>query len=679
MIRTERNQQVSEYLKEACAFIKRMGPEKIKNFVQLYLAAYFNEFHALDSWPKTIAQFDLEQFKEETIYRINKDIYFSIDVEDQSNIEIIHWLVNNPPIHTNEDILGSIYLLCSTDSHRKSMGEHYTRTDLVEHMVYQLLELREDKQIKIHELRFIDPACGSGNFLIEILRRGIKDFKGSSEEFLDKLSKGKFIVGIDIQEIACLISKVRIIMELIKSGIEYERDLFIPIYNFNSLLTENDVVKENSFDVVITNPPFLRYQSIDQQSRKTIAKKYMSCTGRYDLYTIFIEKSIILAKENGYVAIICSDMFMTAAYGKGIRGFARENATLLFVLDLREIYPFDASVLSSVFFFRKTVKMHTPILSIVRIEDDTSFKVETIGVVDITDNWRYADSNSEEAFAKIRENVEAKKLGDVANIFVGIKTTADGVYCKPVTNDFVRDKRLEESLIHPLLRGLNLKRWSINWTGNQPSMDTNIIYPYRKTEEGTVPIQISDYPNTEKYLTLHMAVLEAREYFKESSKQWYELWVPVSFEVFEQTKIITPDIASRCSFVLDTEGFFCNGTIYGIILKNEKVIENYRYLIGILNSKVIEFFHKKYNPNKIHSHKFRFQTGTMKNYPIVIKPSSSKEFHELVHLVEKIGECKDIGNLDLLEKEMNRIVYHIYGLTLSEVDTVERYINQISN
>lgn len=639
----------------------------------MYLVAYFNQFNALNSWSKTITQLDLKLLKKEVINNINKEIFYSVDVHDKSNIEIIHWLINNPPILSNEDILGSIYLLCSTDSHRKSMGEHYTRTDLVEYVVHQLLDLREDKIRKVYDLRVIDPACGSGNFLIEVLRRGIRDFTGSSEEFMNKLSDGKFIVGVDIQEIACVISKVRIMMELIKNGIIFKSDFLLPIYNFNSLLTESELLKENSFDVVITNPPFLRYQSIDLQSRELIAAKYMSCTGRYDLYTIFIEKAILLAKSNGYIAIICSDMFMTSAYGKGIRDFARTNSSLLLVLDLREIYPFDAAVLSSTFFFRKHTGTHTPILNTVRIGDDSAFKVETIGVVDISDNWRYADSNSEEVFIKIKENNITEKLGDLANIFVGIKTTADDVYCKPVTNKFVQEKMLEKSLIHPLLRGINLKRWSVNWTGNKKSTDTNIIYPYRKTEHGMLPVQLADYPNIEEYLNIHKSNLESREYFKESKKKWYELWVPVSFNVFEQIKIITPDIASRCTFVLDKEGFFCNGTIYGITLKRDKNIKYYRYFIGILNSKVIEFFHKKYNPNKIHSHKFRFQTGTMKNYPIIVKSHSSKDFKDLVRVVEQIENCSSDKDMQRYEEIANRIVYNIYGLTSSDIEVIERY------
>lgn len=673
MIKIKKKSNVSEYITEACAFIKEIGPERIGDFFKLYLVAYFNEFVKLDSWSETITQLDLQLLKDEAMKKINQDIFFSLNVHDKSNIEIIHWLINNPPVHSNEDILGSIYLLCSTDSHRKSMGEHYTRTDLVEYVVHQLLELREDKLKKVYDLRVIDPACGSGNFLIEFLRRGIRNFKGSSVEFLRKINDGEFIIGIDIQETACLISKLRIIIELINNGIMGISDLVLPIYNFNTLLTENDLLKENSFDVVITNPPFLRYQSIDLRIRELLSAKYMSCTGRYDLYTVFIEKAIILAKNDGYIAIISSDMFMTSAYGKGIRDFASKNSSLLLVLDLREIYPFDAAVLSSTFFFRKNTISSTNILKLVKKGVDSRFLVETIGVVDISDNWRYADSTSEEVFIKIKENRESEKLGALANIFVGIKTTADDVYCKPITNEFVHMKRLEKKLIHPLLRGVNLKRWTINWTGEKKSIDTSIIYPYRKTKSGMSPIKLTDYPNIKKYLDVHKSNLEAREYFKGSRKKWYELWVPVSFSTFEQTKIITPDIASGCTFVLDTKGFFCNGTIYGIILKNDKTIDYYRYLIGILNSNVIEFFHKKFNPNKIHSHKFRFQTGTMKNYPIVFKSNSSKEFHDLVQTVKKIEKSKNDKDVHEYEKKLNQIVYSIYGLTSSDIEIIERY------
>ncbi|MGG1519954.1 N-6 DNA methylase [Paenibacillus oryzisoli] len=676
MIKTDSN--IPEYIIEACSLLKKLGPGKINSFVQLYLIAYFNKFIKLNTWSETINQFDLRQLKHEAMYRINKELFVSFDANEISNIEIMHWLINNPPLDTTQDILGSIYLLCSSDSHRKRMGEHYTRTDLVEYIVNQLLELRKEQSKKIDELRIIDPACGSGNFIVEVLRRGIEGYSGDSADFLNRLSAGEFVVGVDIQEIACFISKVRMLMELLRSKIEFNCDLKLPIYNLNSLLSDNQILKENNFDVVVTNPPFLRYQSIDIQSRELISKKYKSCTGRYDLYTIFIEKAIMMAKNDGYIGIICSDMFMTSAYGKGIRKFVKETSTLLLVLDLREVFPFDAAVLSSAFFFTKTKNVVTPILNTVRVLDDSIVTIETIGSVEIQDSWRYADAFSEDVFIKIKENVKTERLGDLSNIFVGIKTTADSVYCKPITNIFIEENKLEKKLIKPLLRGINLKRWTVNWTGDRENTDTSIIYPYKQILDKTVPVQLEKFPNVERYLHTHKVDLESREYFKDSGKQWYELWVPVSHKTFEQIKIITPDIASKCTFVLDTKGFFCNGTVYGITLNRDQNIDNYKYLIGILNSKVIEFFHKKENPNKIHSHKFRFQTGTMKNYPIILKSETSNVFHELVEVVNQIENCENSIDLCHYESKLNQIVYKLYELNSNDIKIIERYTSSTS-
>jgi adenine-specific DNA-methyltransferase len=667
-----KDKEYIQYINELGNLLKSKWSDLHHSFFLLYLIAYSLRYVEMDNWPRKTNKLSLEELKIEASLKISHELYSSWDVSSSKNYEIIHWLLQNPPLDTSDDILGDIYLLCS--SQRKQMGEHYTRPDLVAYICDNLPLPKVLSTQFVFNSRIIDPACGSGNFVSEIIKRALSQ-KNETElkDIVDHIFSSNCIVGVDIQEGPCLLTKIRILMDVVRFIGVYDPAWVLPVYCANSLIDKIEPLEDNLYDIVITNPPYLRYQSIPKEIRMSLSENYISAQGSYDLYVLFIEKAMRLAKNKvGQVCILCSDKFMTSAYGKGIRQYVPSIATLTEVLDLSDIFPFKAAVLSAVYYFRNEISNDA--VSWKRISaSNEGFKSEKLGTIEMGGIWRYVNDSSEHVFKFLNELELSIKLRHFARkIFVGIKTTADEVFCKTMTNEFVEQNEIESELVFPFLRGRNLRKWGFNWTGNKENRDTNILYPYTKIMGRTTVIGLEEYPGAAKYLFQHRDKLSARDYINESSKQWFEIWVTQSHNHFQNVKIMTPDISSSCMFSLDTQGYFCNGTVYCIQLDEQKNIDDYKYLLGILNSKVMEFYHKKSYPTKIHSNKYRFQTSTMENYPIIELPHNDQRFSEIVSIVNTL--IAGNGNTNESEELLNKVVYNIYGLEKCQIAIIEEFV-----
>lgn len=664
------NNELNKYIENVLFFIKSKKNINLENFFLIYTIAFCRKYIKLNSWERDIKSFNLYELKKESKKNLNDKLFSTLDIVDENLLSYIAFFKNNPPRYTVEDILGNIFILSAKKKKRKKLGEHYTRTDLVQFIVNELL-LNDD----LSDKKVIDPACGSGNFLIYILRETLKNKSFlEQKKIIHNLECNNFLVGIDIQGMPCLITKLRMLMEIVHFHKNVNPYFEFPVYKLDSLLNTHNKIEDGSYDVVITNPPYLRYQLIDIKKRDQLRERYHSATGRFDLYTLFIEKGMKLVKEDGRVIILCSDKFMSAAYGSGVRDYMKENGTLIKALDLSSIYPFEAAVLSAIYYFKKR-----------KLEDDyktnwlkvyvtnKEIKKRKIGYVTTKDKWRYVTEESEKILNKIMSNSNVT-LDDIASrITIGIQTTADDVFCKYMTEEFIYQEQLEKELIYPLLRGRNLNKWSYNWSSKK---NTYVLYPYLNKDGNSIPISLSEFPYTSKYLTENKSILKKRSYFKEKkNRMWFEHWTPHSFDLFEGTKILTPDLSSDNKFCLDTNDYFYNGTVYGIKLKKEYTLNDYKYLLGILNSSVINYYHKKINPTHLQSKKFRFQASIMKKYPIVMLNDKDNRYKEVVYFVSQILDEENIENIKEIEYRLNKIVYNIYNLNSVEGNIIESVNN----
>ena len=196
----------------------------------------------------------------------------------------------------------------------------------------------------------LDPACGSGVFLIEALKRYISDVTEDAEllgwsQVLEELCNGSKILGLDINPFSCLMAKIRFVLELLPyyaKALQSNPAFMLPkppIFCSDFLLESE--FNENSIDFIIGNPPYVGVTQIPKEKRRLYQGKFRTSKGRLNLYILFIEHAINLLKTNGMLGFLVPTAFMVySGYGEALREYILEHCNIkiminTFLLDLR--------------------------------------------------------------------------------------------------------------------------------------------------------------------------------------------------------------------------------------------------------------------------------------------------------------------------------------------------------
>lgn len=181
--------------------------------------------------------------------------------------------------------------------------------------------------------RILDPACGSGSFLIE------------AKKYLGEMSKGN-IFGIEINPTIARIAKMGAILS------QFDPSSIIVADSLNKQKTK----KFDGFaDVVFTNPPFGKQAKI---SNKAVLSEYELYNGKAKSVVpeiLFVERSIEMAREGGVVVIILPNGNLENKSLGYVRDYIKEKTKITDVIDLPKstFQPFGTTVKTSVIILRK--------------------------------------------------------------------------------------------------------------------------------------------------------------------------------------------------------------------------------------------------------------------------------------------------------------------------------------
>ena len=668
--------------------------------------------------------------------------------------------------------VSDLYMAYFPPELRKSLGEFYTDQRIVEYIL-DWVGYNPEQNFNVKKPLFlqnlIDPACGAGAFLISALERYFQNFlihhKWVSDGILDLVEHNR-IVGVDVNPFACALSRLGYFASLIpylaRAKLEQGRLPLIkhlPIVQTDSLIDGHEEIRDKSYDCVVGNPPYVRIQRLNANgSKQYYLKSFDSAVGRFDLYSLFIERGLQLLKPSGKLGYITSNKFMTTNAGKGIRKVISKGATINHLFDLSDTKVFGAAVLPCVLVLENCKsKSETFPFGLLReinydknyqnveeifthfrthaskdfcqerinlpskSERKVSFELRIIQSIQPTedgDSWHFLSPAEQKVIARIEAN-HPVPLGKIAEITSGLKTTADSVFIHPMTDTFIENYKLEKTLIYPFIQASNIERWKVQWTGTKEKSDTYVLYPHSVKNDRVVAANLDDYPGVGTYLKSHYEKLSKRQYLIEAGRKWYEIWVHQKPEIFQRPfKIVTPDIKTRNTFALDTQGYMSGASCFAIIPKNQTKQESY-YLLGLLNSELLDFYHKVKASTFIYAGRYRYWKSYLQNYPIIdcslgeskleevwhgvkplisdvcdlrihngvlacgliplsipdgICPTSIFRFalqNEIVSQVEKILSSGE-DNLPKLESRLNDLVYHLYQFNDSLRFVVEK-------
>ena len=258
---------------------------------------------------------------------------------------------------------------------RKEQGIYYTPKFIVVYIVQNALGPILDKCKSVDDLqkiKILDPACGSGSFLVAAMNFLIKkyeEFGAKPDGFLKIQILQNNIYGVDLDEQAVELARLNLFLNTFDSQTKLP-SLGGNIKNGNSLISGTDeelekffgknyrdkkpfnwqeqfpeVFKQGRFDVIIGNPPYVGARELGQNDKIFFEKNYLTAKEQYDLYILFIEKSFSLLKTAGFLSFIVPNKFLVTKYGFELRKMITENSVLSKFQDYSEsnVFP-DASV-----------------------------------------------------------------------------------------------------------------------------------------------------------------------------------------------------------------------------------------------------------------------------------------------------------------------------------------------
>ncbi len=173
--------------------------------------------------------------------------------------------------------------------------------------------------------------------------------------------------------------------------------------------------KNNGFDVVIANPPYVRIQKIEKSLKQAFSQDYQSATKNYDIYVLFDEKGVDLLRPGGFFAYIQPNKFFNSDYGVGLRNFLTSNNYLYKLVNFGNSQVFDtATTYTTLLFCKKSPNMSFDYVAFSQQNASEEFlnyvsQVPSINTIQkqfskkhiTSDNWVFGDDDTLSIFKKI--------------------------------------------------------------------------------------------------------------------------------------------------------------------------------------------------------------------------------------------------------------------------------------
>ncbi len=666
---------------------------------------------------------------------------------------------------------------------RKAGGVFYTPTYIVEYIVKntvgKLVEGKTPEQVA--KLRILDPACGSGSFLIGAYQFLLdwhlnyytadgtaKHLKAKRlREVISTAPAGETvpaavtyalttdtkkrillnnIYGVDLDQQAVEVTKLSLLLKVLEGetaataqpelfaervlpdlgdNIKWGNSLIGPEYYSGKQLTlfndeELDQVKtfdwgdkENGFgtimsaggfDAIVGNPPYIRIQTMIEWAPDSVAfykDHYIAASkGNYDIYVIFVEKALSLLSKNGLMGYILPHKFFNAQYGEPLRGIIAKGKHLKQIIHFghQQIFA-KATTYTCLLFLGKSEDENFLFVNVDNLSqwrDSAKDDGQYIFNVNVTEsNWNFSSTMNVRLYEKL--TLMPIRLGDIAaRMSQGIRTSANEVYVLDLIEDegkFIhayskildREIVIERDATANFLQGREIKPYSVLPSGKA------LILPYQIKNKNAELININDmrvkFPLAWNYLLENKKYLEAREKGRFKGNDWHVYGRNQNIDLMLLPKILVPDIAIGASFAFDETGHYAFTSGYGIILKSH-VRESIKYVLGLLNSKVLDFYLKQVS-TPMRGGYFRYFTQFIEQLPIRAinfdDPAEKTVHDRIVKLVEEMLDlhkqlaaatspqvAKTIQSvIAKTDRDIDQLVYQLYDLTPEEIALVE--------
>jgi len=668
------------------------------------------------------------------------------------------------------EILGNVYeqflgkvILVSPARHvkiepkpevKKAGGIYYTPDYIVDYIVKNTVgKLLEDKTPKqIENLKILDPACGSGSFLLgayTYLLNYIRDWYVESNPakytkqiyqgrggqwFLTIAEKKKILLnnifGVDIDSQAVEVTKLSLLLKVLEgensqtlenqyrlfheralpdlgNNIKCGNSLIGPDFFDNPDIDSSDEElqqkinafdwkkefpqiferKTPGFDTIIGNPPWLMAGYYMMDSLDHLRKKFTSAYGKFDMYYIFVEKGLSLLSDVGLFGMIVPNKLFHTRAASSLRSSLSKSKYIRSIVDFGDEQIFSGATNYSCILFLQKYSGVNPKYAKAKEGLEIVQEFEVPWSAFLSDTWHFEEQSIRRLFEKI-ETV-GKSLEEITARFgTGVQSGADRLLMLDSTA--AKDQSLETELLHQVFRGRNIRRYVVY---TDPKL---LIFPY-KVKNGEFVIlteaELRKRANVYNLLFENKTELAQRVWFgkgaEELSGKWYGMMYLDSYDSFAHPHILTPSLSNHSNFTLGTGDLFVTGTA-GVtsIIPNKDMKEDIRYLLGLLNSSLINFHATTHSPVFSGGY-YKFSSPYLKKLPIrrinFSNQNDKAKHNKMVKLVErmldlhkKLTAAKVPDEKTQLQRQItatdsqiDNLVYDLYSLTPEEIKIVE--------
>ena len=425
------------------------------------------------------------------------------------------------------------------------------------------IEFWQQYREAVRNIKIIDPACGSGAFLItafefllnynKYLDDKIFDLVGTSDLFSDRTKEilQNNIFGVDLNKESVEITKLSLWLKTadknktlaslennIKCGNSLIDDPEIAgnlAFNWEKEFPE--IFANGGFDIVVGNPPYVLCQP-SNTNEKTLKfyNNFEVSSYKIDLYHLFFEKGIILSKNNGYISFITPNTYLVNKYNLKLREFILRNTQIKEIINYKNIVFEDANVDVSTIILKKS---------------------------------KYTDENVKILLSSKNENK---------------------IVLEKQQNDWLKD---DEKIFN--LR----KEFPINFS-NCISLK-EIAKTYFGIQAFDKKSSISQKKENEKYLPMIDGANVFRYQFSKYNQYFNFIDDNIKsggdYKVYEKERIVIRQIGKTPIIGYCEANILTSNTIYNIFSITDKF--NLKYLFTLLNSKLLKkYWEYKYNDNK---------------------------------------------------------------------------------
>lgn len=579
--------------------------------------------------------------------RIEKLYIFDNEANKELSLLILPRIKNVIPKYalSNDYLISNIYeyVMDYRKKDKEKLAIYYTSKWIVDYILDNTLILN-NRIIDIKRIKILEPSCGVGNFLIPIIERLFSYYKDNTNLNNKKIIYYIFknnLYGIDKDPVALKYCRHTLFLKIFRlTGEIY--DLEFNLFNIDFL--NKGTIENNKFDFILGNPPYLENRKINKYYQKDYLKiKYQAAVGRFDIYALFIERSIKLLKEKGEIGYIIPASILANNNFSKLRQIILNNCNIERIVNLGDGIFDSVDMNMIVIIMSKSLNGRT-ILS--KDISHSNYKKEQLYLTpykkikqayynELLNN--VFDINSSDIFFKIRNRIfkeSSYRIKDYCDVVAGVAT--GNIRSKLIT-------KREDIDTKKVLEGKNVNRYHYHWKDLYIRTDKSLINK-----------------SNGEYATFMREDLVYNE------------------------KILIRQTADRFICAYDNQNYHLLNTLYSLVVKDNKKQElSIKFLLAILNSSL---YSSIYRSLTMENGKLFPQVKIyhIKESPFNIIPYSQQKY--IINIVDEIIESYNDQKANLSNKKLyiesklsiiDNYIYDIYHISNRERMEIENLISNV--